>query len=446
MEKVDTLINGRWVIPVEPSCDALDRHSVAVKGGRVVAVVPEGEAALRFDATETISLPSHALMPGLVNSHTHAAMTLLRGIADDLPLQDWLQCHIWPAEGRWVSAEFVADGTELAIAEMIRSGTTCFSDMYFFPDVVARTSARLGMRACVGLIVLDVPSAWAGSADEYIAKGLALRDEYKAHPLISTAFAPHAPYTVSDESLTRIRKLSDELDTPLHIHLHETAGEIDESVSRHGSRPIERFRRLGLLSPLLIAVHMTQLEPAEIEQIAASGGHVSHCPESNLKLASGICPSARLIASGVNVALGTDGAASNNDLDMLGEMRTAVLVGKLAADSASAITARDVIRMATINGARALGLGEETGSLLPGKWADLAAIDLDRVNTRPVYDPVSQIVYSAGRDQVTDVWIAGNRVLRDGALSRIDETDLLHRTDGWQRRIARSDKEQQHDG
>ncbi len=439
MEKVDSLINARWVIPVEPHCDALDHHSVAIRGGRVVAVLPTSEAAQRFEPAETIDRPGHALMPGLVNSHTHAAMTLLRGIADDLPLIDWLRGHIWPAENRWVSAEFVADGTELAIAEMIRSGTTCFSDMYFFPDVVARTASRLGMRACVGLIVLDHPSAWAGSADEYIAKGLALRDEYKAHPLVSTAFAPHAPYTVSDASLLRIRKLSDELDTPLHIHVHETAAEIADSVAKHDARPIDRFRQLGLLSPLLIAVHMTQLEDGDIEEIAAAGSHVAHCPESNLKLASGVCPAARLIESGVNVALGTDGAASNNDLDMLGEMRTAVLIGKLAADSAAALTARDVIRMATVNGARALGLADETGSLVPGKWADVIAIDLERVNTRPVYDPVSQIVYAAGRDQVSDVWIAGSRVLRSGDLARIDETDLLGRTRGWQRRISRSE-------
>jgi 5-methylthioadenosine/S-adenosylhomocysteine deaminase len=441
MEKVDSLINARWVIPVEPDCEALDHYSVAIRGGRILAVVPTSEAEERFEATDVIDRPGHAVMPGLVNSHTHAAMTLLRGIADDLPLDDWLRGHIWPAESRWVSAEFVADGTELAIAEMIRSGTTCFSDMYFFPDVVARTAARLGMRVCVGLIVLDLPSAWADSADDYIAKGLALRDEHKAHPLVTTAFAPHAPYTVSDESLTRIRKLSDELDTPLHVHLHETAGEIADSVSRHGERPIERFRRLGLLSPLLIAVHMTQLEQEDITEIAAAGGHVSHCPESNLKLASGICPVARLLETGVNVALGTDGAASNNDLDMFGEMRSAVLLGKLAARSAAAITARDVIRMATVNGARALGLGEETGSLVPGKWADMIAVDMDRVNTRPVFDPVSQIVYAAGRDQVSDVWIAGSRLLRENTLARIDEGDLLDRVRGWQRRISLTDQD-----
>lgn len=436
MDKVDLLINARWVIPVTPDCRALDHHSVAIRGGRIVGLLPVAEAESRFDAAEVIDRPSHVVMPGFVNAHTHAAMSLLRGIADDLPLMDWLRGHIWPAERRWVSAEFVADGTELAVAEMIRGGTTCFSDMYFFPDVAARTAARLGMRICVGLIVLDTPSAWAGSADEYIAKGLELRDEYKAHPLVSAAFAPHAPYTVSSQSLGRIRKLSDELDLPVHLHLHETADEIADSLAAHDARPIERLGRLGLLSPLLVAVHMTQLEDDDIDQMTMSGGSVVHCPESNLKLVSGTCPAAQLVERGINVALGTDGAASNNDLDMIGEMRTAALLAKFIAGSAAALTAADVVRMATINGARALGLAEEIGSITPGKWADVICIDLDRVSTRPVYDPVSQIVYAASRDQVSDVWVGGNRLLRDGSLARMDEADLLDRVRGWQRRIS----------
>jgi len=439
MEKVDALINARWVIPVAPDCRPLDHHSVAVRGGRIIAVAPATEARSRFDANEVIDRPSHVLLPGFVNAHTHAAMTLLRGVADDLPLMDWLRGHIWPAESRWVSAEFVADGTELAIAEMIRGGTTCFSDMYFFPDVVARSAARLGMRTCVGLIVLDSASAWAGNADEYIAKGLELRDEYKAHPLVSVAFAPHAPYTVSNSTLTRIRKLSDELDAPVHLHLHETADELSASVDEHGIRPIERLRELGLLSPLLVAVHMTQIEDTDIAAVAAAGSSVVHCPESNLKLVSGTCPAARLIDSGINVALGTDGAASNNDLDMIGEMRTAALLGKLVAGSASAITAADAVTMATLNGARALGLGDEIGSVTPGKWADVICIDMDSVSSRPLYDPVSQIVYSAARDQVSDVWIGGAHLLRDRVLARQDETELLASARAWQHRIRASD-------
>jgi 5-methylthioadenosine/S-adenosylhomocysteine deaminase len=310
--------------------------------------------------------------------------------------------------------------------------------MYFFPDVVARTASRLGIRVCAGLIVLDFPSAWADSPDEYLSKGLELHDEYKAHPLVTTAFAPHAPYTVGDQPLERLRKLSDELDAPVHVHLHETAEEIRQSQERYGERPIERFHRLGLISPLLAAVHMTQLEEADLASIVEARSNVVHCPESNLKLASGLCPVARLLKAGINVALGTDGAASNNDLDMIGEMRTAALIGKLAADSAEALGARDVLRMATLNGARTLGLGEETGSLVPGKWADAICIDLARLNTEPVYDPVSQIVYAASRDQVVDVWVGGHRLLADGVLERLDEGAVLERTRSWQRLISES--------
>ncbi|MDH3915712.1 MAG: TRZ/ATZ family hydrolase [Chromatiales bacterium] len=438
MERIDTLINARWVIPVEPDCEAEDHHSIAIRGGKIVGLLPTAQAADRYEAEEVIDRPRHALMPGLVNAHTHAAMSLLRGLADDLPLMNWLKDHIWPAESRWVSAEFVADGTELAIAEMLRGGTTCFNDMYFFPDVVARTASRLGIRVCAGLIVLDFPSAWADSPDEYLSKGLELHDEYKAHPLVTTGFAPHAPYTVADQPLERLRKLSDELDAPVHVHLHETVEEIRQSQERYGERPIERFQRLGLISPLLAAVHMTQLEESDLALIAEARSNVVHCPESNLKLASGLCPVARLIDAGINVAIGTDGAASNNDLDMIGEMRTAALIGKLAADSAEALTARDVIRMATLNGARTLGLGDETGSLVPGKWADVICIDMARLNTEPVYDPVSQIVYAASRDQVVDVWVGGHRLLVDGVLERLDEDAVLERARSWQRLISES--------
>ena len=435
MEKVDTLINARWVVPVEPDCRSRDDWSVAIRNGRIVALGARQELSERFEADEVVERPGHAIVPGFINAHTHSPMTLLRGIADDLPLMDWLRGHVWPAEQQWVGPEFVADGAELAIAEMLR----CFSDMYFFPDIVARTAARLGIRACPGLIVIDFPSAWAEDAAGYLSKGLAVRDEYKSHPLITTAFAPHAPYTLSDHSLLKIRRLSDELEIPVHIHLHETADEIEQSIAKHHKRPIERLDELGLLSPLLLAVHMTQLEDREIELIATRGIHVIHCPESNLKLASGACPVPRLVECGVNVALGTDGAASNNDLDMMGEMKSAAFLAKHENKSAAALTARDVLRMATINGAKTLGLSDETGSLVSGKWADITCIDLQRLNTQPVYDPVSQIVYAAGREQVTDVWVAGRHLLSDGVLTKIDEADLLDRAATWGSRIAATD-------
>jgi 5-methylthioadenosine/S-adenosylhomocysteine deaminase len=441
METVDTLINAGWVVPVEPDCSALADHSVAIRDGRIEAVLPTAETAGRYQAMEVIDRPGHVVLPGFVNAHTHAAMTLLRGLADDLPLMEWLEGHIWPAEAAWVGTEFVSDGVELAVAEMLSSGTTCFADMYFFPEVAARTAARAGIRAALGMIVVEFPSSYAEQAGEYLSKGLALRDEYKGHPLISTVFAPHAPYTVSDDSLLSIRRYADELEVPVQIHLHETAREVASSLEEHGCRPFERLKGLGLLTPLLMAVHMTQLEDGEIEAAAATGLSVVHCPESNLKLASGGCRTADLVAAGVNVALGTDGAASNNDLDMLGEMRTAALLGKHTAGDAGALDAAIVLRMATINGARALGIGEETGSLVAGKWADIACVDLDRVTTQPVYDPVSQLVYAAGREQVTDVWVAGRHRVVGGRVAGLDEVDLRRRAAAWQDRIAASDRQ-----
>ena len=440
MEKVDTLIKARWVAPVVPAGGAREHHAVAIRQGRIVAVLPTAEAAARFDAAEVVERPTHLLIPGLVNAHTHASMSLLRGLADDLPLMSWLQDHIWPAEQRWMSAEFVEHGTELAMAEMLLGGITTFNDMYFFPEVVARVAARIGMRACVGMILIKFPTVWAGDSAEYLRKGLALRDEYKGHPLISTAFAPHAPYTVDDEYLVKIRRLADELEAPVHTHVHETADEVLGSVVDCGERPLARLDRLGLVSPLLMAVHMTQLESAEIERVAAAGASVVHCPESNLKLASGFCPVEQLLAAGVNVCLGTDGAASNNDLDMLGEMRTAALLAKGVAGRADAVTAEQVLAMATINGARALGLADEIGSVETGKWADLCCVDLARPSTWPVYDPVAQLVYAAGRSQVEDVWVAGRRMVADGRLARMDEAAIMARAGAWGDRIAGADR------
>lgn len=440
MEKVDTLIKARWVAPVVPAGGVRESHAVAIRQGRIVAVLPAPEAAARFEATEIVERPRHLLIPGLVNAHTHASMALLRGLADDLPLMAWLQDHIWPAEQRWMSAEFVEHGAELAMAEMLLGGTTTFNDMYFFPEVVARAAARIGMRACVGMILIKFPTVWAGDSAEYLRKGLALRDEYKGHPLISTAFAPHAPYTVEDEYLAKIRRLADELEVPVHTHVHETADEVLGSVADCGERPLARLDRLGLVSPMLMAVHMTQLEGAEIDRVAAAGASVVHCPESNLKLASGFCPVEKLLAAGVNVCLGTDGAASNNDLDMLGEMRSAALLAKGVAGRADAVTAEQALAMATINGARALGLADETGSIEAGKWADLCCVDLGRPSTWPVYDAVAQLVYAASRDHVEDVWVAGRRMVADGRLTRMDDDAIMARADEWRERIAGADR------
>lgn len=443
MREIDSLLHARWIVPVEPDGLVLYHHSLAIHEGRILELLPTAEAEQRYRARVVSHLPEHLLIPGLVNAHTHAAMSLLRGLADDLHLMDWLQHHIWPAETRWVNEEFVHDGTQLAIAEMLRGGTTCFNDMYFFPDVTARVSAACGMRATVGLILIDFPTAWADNAEEYLAKGLALHDEYRNDPLIGTAFAPHAPYTVSDAPLQRVRVLADELDIPVHMHVHETAYEVQEAVTATGQRPLARLQALDLLSPSLLAVHMTQLENDEIQALADAGARVVHCPESNLKLASGFCPVQQLDQAGVIVALGTDGAASNNDLDMLGEMRTAALLAKAVAGDASALPAHRVLRMATLHGAMALGRGAEIGSLAAGKWADVTAVRLDELETQPLYDPVSQLIYAASRHQVSDVWVAGRHLLRERVLTTLDEDAILLNARAWQAQIAATDREQE---
>ncbi len=436
MQTVDTLIHARWVIPVEPDQVVHERHALAIHDGRIQAILPSAEAEQRYAADVVHRLDGHALIPGLINTHTHAAMTLLRGLADDLPLMEWLHHHIWPAEQRWVGEEFVHDGTQLAVAEMLRGGTTCFNDMYFFPDVTARVCADAGMRASVGLIVLDFPSAWAGDADEYLRKGIALHDDYRGDALIRTAFAPHAPYTVSDAPLLQIQTYVNELEIPVHMHVHETADEIRQSVEATGERPIARLERLGLLSPYLVAVHMTHLDDTEIALIAERGVHVAHCPESNLKLASGFCPVQRLHQAGVGLAIGTDGAASNNDLNMFSELRTAALLAKAVAGDAAALPAHQALRMATLNGARALGMEELTGSLQPGKAADVVAVNLAGIETQPVYHPLSQLVYATGRDKVTDVWVNGRHLLNNRRLTNLDESAVLDRARHWRERIA----------
>lgn len=444
MKPIDTLIQAGWIVPVHPEGVVYEQHSLAVDSGQIIDVLPWDDAALKYHPAHLQLLPKHALVPGLVNVHTHAAMTLFRGLADDLPLMDWLQHHIWPAEQRWVDPEFVADGTLLAVAEMLRGGVTCFNDMYFFADQTARVATACGMRIGVGLIVLDFPTAWARDPQEYIDKAVALHDKYRHHSMVRTAFAPHAPYTVSDEPLAKLATLAEELDIPVHMHVQETAEEVTQSVDRHGLRPLERLKRLGLVSPRLLAVHMTQVTDNEIALLAEAGAHVLHCAESNLKLATGVCPVNKLLAAGVNVALGTDGAASNNDLDMLGEMRTAALLAKAQAGDPRAVPASTALRMATLSGAEAMGWADEIGSLEVGKAADVAAIHLGDIETQPLYHVVSQLVYAAARENVTDVWIAGRQVLRERRLTTVEEQQALQRAALWQQRISQHEQSAQH--
>ena len=435
-EACDLLIEAGFVIPVEPHGVVLEHHAVAVRDGVIIAVLPIAEARARFSAAETVSRPDGALIPGLVNAHVHNPMTLLRGVADDLPLMQWLQGHIWPLEAQLIGPEFVADGVTLAIAEMLRGGTTCCNENYFFPDVQAATYQRHGFRARVGLPVIDFPSSWARSDDEYFDRATEVHDQWRKDPLVATAFAPHAPYTVSDANFERIRMLSDQLDLPVHCHVHETAHEVAESQQKYGQRPLARLDRLGLVNDRLIAVHMTQLTDAEIALCAERGVSVAHCAESNLKLASGFCPAARLQRAGVNLAIGTDGAASNNDLDMFGEMRTAALLAKAVADDASALDAATALRAATLGGARALAFDHLVGSIEPGKQADLACIDLAQVETQPLHHVISQLVYACGRQQVTDCWIAGQHKLSERQLVDMDTAALVANARQWRGRIA----------
>ena len=436
MTDIDTLLHARWIIPVSEGDPCLPDHSIAIDEDRIIEIIPTDIAKKRYSASSEQSFDQHALIPGLVNAPTHAAMSLFRGLSDDIALMDWLQNHIWPAESKWVNEDFVQCGTELAVAEMLRSGTTCFNDMYFFPDITARVARNAGIRACIGLIVIDFPTVWAGNADEYIEKGIAVHDSFRDDDLIITAFAPHAPYTVSDRPLEKIRSFAHEMDIPVTMHVHETAHEVAEAIEKTGVRPLHRLNELGLVNPSLLAVHMTQIEPEELDMLAGSGCHVVHCPESNLKLASGFCPVFELHRYGVNLALGTDGAASNNDLDMLGEMRSAALLAKGVAGDPTALPASAALRMATINGARALGIDDKVGSLEAGKQADIAAVNMNSIETTPVYDPVSHLVYSCGRDQVSDVWIAGRHVMKDRVLTSLDENGIRQQAQLWSRKIG----------
>lgn len=434
MPTIDTLIESRWIVPVRPAGVVLEDHAIAIDAGRILAIAPSAEARQRYAAREHVRLGEHVVTPGLINAHTHAAMTLLRGVGDDLPLMRWLQERIWPLEAALASEQFVYDGTRLAALEMLRAGVTCCSDMYFYPDAALRALREAGMRAVAGIIAIEFPTAYASDAAEYLRKGIETHDEFRGDPLVSFTLAPHAPYTVADATLERIAILAEELDLPIHTHVHETAGEIEESRQRHGMRPLARLDRLGLVSERLLAVHAVHLDDAEVALLASRGATVVHCPASNLKLASGIAPVGALLAAGVNVAFGTDGAASNNRLDLLDEMRLATLLAKGSARDAAALPAAQALECATLGAARALGLGARIGSIEPGKEADLVAFALDAIETQPCYDPLSHLIYACGREHATDVWVAGRAVVKKRRLvtDAVDlERDALASAAAW---------------
>ena len=434
-QAVDCIIDARWVIPVEPAGIILERHSVVVAMGGIVDVLPSELARLRYQAKRHVELADHVLIPGLINLHTHAAMTLMRGLADDKSLMDWLNNHIWPVETRLVSHEFVHDGTLLACAEMLRGGVTCFNDMYFFPESAAQAVLHAHMRAAIGMIVIEFPSPYATDAMDYLNKGIALRDHLREEPLLSFCIAPHAPYTVSDKAFERVAVMLGELDVPLHIHMHETKGEIEKSLAQYGKRPLSRLQDLGLVDSNLIAVHAVHLTDQEVDLLAARGCHVAHCPSSNLKLASGIEPPARLLGSGINVGLGTDGAASNNRQDIFSEMRLAALIAKGATGDPTIMPAHTVLEMATLNAARALGLDSQIGSLTKGKRADITAVNLAALDLSPCYDPLSHLVYAAGREHVSHVWVNGELLVDNGKLLHLDTAALAAKANHWKEKI-----------
>ncbi|WP_028454891.1 TRZ/ATZ family hydrolase [Chitinilyticum litopenaei] len=430
-----TSLLPRWLIQPDTRT-VLEQHALLIEGERILAVLPVETARQQWPQAEEIPLPQHALLPGLINLHCHAAMTLLRGYADDLALMDWLQQHIWPAEGRHVSDEFVFDGTQLAIAELIAGGVTCTNDMYFHHDAVARAALDANYRMVVGCSILEFPTPYAADADAYIGRALACREQYLGEKLVSFTLAPHAPYTVSDATFRRVITLADELGMGIHCHIHETADEVANSVKEHGMRPLERLAGLGLLGSQLVAAHMVHVNDAEMALLARHGVHVAHNPASNLKLASGFAPVAALQRHGVNVGLGTDGAASNNKLDLFADLRLAALLAKAVDANPTALPAWDALQMATCNGAAALGLGEQIGSLRAGLQADVIAVNLAACSAQPCYDPVSQLVYASDRSQVSDVWIAGRRVLAGHQLCDAFADRALAAAQRWQARIA----------
>jgi len=429
MSKQQTILKARWVLPMTPGGAVLEQHAVVMDGERIAAVLPWGEAEARYADAERVELGQHVLIPGLINGHTHSAMSLLRGVADDLALMDWLNNHIWPLEKKWVSEDWTYQGSLLSAAEALRGGVTYLNDMYFFPTAMARAAVDAGIRAGVSINVIDFPTGYAANAQEYIDHGVAAYEQYKGESLLDWTSAPHAPYTVSDETFVKLRELAERLDIQMHCHIHETQEEVDGSLKQYGMRPLERLNKLGVLNERMLAVHMVHLTEAEIAMLAAQKVHLVHNPSSNLKLASGVAPIKALEAAGVNTILGTDGAASNNRQDMFAEIRAAALLAKGVTGDPLTVSARTALEMATIRAAKAMGREADLGSLEAGKLADVVAVSLDALECRPVYHADAQLVYVAGREHVSDVWVGGRQVLKGRALTTIDTAALIERAE-----------------
>lgn len=431
----DLVIEARWVATVASQQPLLENHAVVVQAGIIIEILPIHNARQKYSATSLVCLDDHVLIPGLINLHTHAPMSLMRGIADDIALMPWLHQHIWPAEQTVVSDRYVQEASLLACAEMLSGGITCFNDMYFYPQATAVAVNQAGIRANLGLLVLEFPSAYASDADDYLQKGFAAHDSWRNNPLITTSIAPHAPYTVSNKTFESIITYAEQLSLSIHTHLHETLDEISQSEAQYGLRPLQRLAEFGLLGPNLIAAHCVHLLPHEIDLLAEYGCHVAHCPNSNLKLASGIAPLTQLLAKGVNVGLGTDGVASNNRLDIFAEMRLSALLAKGVSGDATVVPAQKALAIATINAAKALGLEHKIGSIEVGKLADLAAVKLSDIATAPYYDPISHLVYACGREHVTHTWVAGELRYSNGVYANIEPNELKEIINTWQPKL-----------
>lgn len=420
-----TLLLPRWLLTMKPGEPVQTGQAVLLEGERIAAVGAAADLMAQYPNATRVELPEHVLMPGLINSHTHSAMSLLRGVADDLGLMDWLNNHIWPLEKQWVSHEWTRLGSLFSAAEALRGGVTTLNDMYFFPEAMAEAALQAGIRAAVSINVIDFPTGYGSGPDDYIAKGLKAYERFKGEKLLQFTSSPHAPYTVSDENFVKLRDLAEKYDMVMHCHIHETLDEVNGGMQQHGVRPLARLEKLGLMNERMIAVHMVHLTDDEIAMLAKNKVHIAHNASSNLKLASGIARVADLDAAGVNVALGTDGAASNNRQDMFEEIRQAALLAKGSTGQPTVLNARRALEMATIGGAKALGREADLGSIEVGKLADVIAVDLSAPECRPVYHPDAQLVYVAAREHVSDVWVQGERVLKQRQLTRFNLSQVL---------------------
>lgn len=437
MESIDQIIQAKWLIPCEENNTVLEDHAFIIHQGKIKDILPSKLANTRYTAHVRESYSTHAIIPGLINAHTHVPMTYFRGLADDLALMNWLSNHMWPAEKKWLSPEFVYDSSLFGMAEMIRSGTTCFNDMFFFLSDTAKATEVAGLRGHIAMHIIAFPTNWAKDVEEEFTKALAFYEEYKNSKYVTVTAAAHSMYTVTaDNDLLRLKEIAERYDLKINMHVQEPKTEIDVVLKQTQLRPLQRLEKLGLLSPRLIAIHMLHLNEEDLDLVQTYKPHVVHCPQSNMKLASGICPVSALRARGINVALGTDGAASNNDLSMLDEMRSATLLDKHTTQNPEALPAYTTLQMATLNGAKALGIEHLTGSLTVGKSADFVALDLEEIETLPVFHPVSQIVYAAARNQVTDVWVAGKQLLKNRKLMTLDEKELIDKAKYWGEKIT----------